>query len=81
MVPATCKKDEKQRRILRVRLEMAKFLQETLRESGIKGGKSIVGTDEFKAFFYKVRYTDSVVSAPCVSSAASPPIELNSNRH
>lgn len=34
---------------------MAKFLQETLRESGIKGGKSIVGTEEFKAFFYKVR--------------------------
>ncbi|KAF8323199.1 LETM1-domain-containing protein, partial [Clavulina sp. PMI_390] len=49
--------DEKQRRLLRVRLEMAKFLQETLKESGIKGGKSIVGTEEFKAFFYKVRST------------------------
>lgn len=33
---------------------MAKFLQETLRESGIKGGKLIVGTEEFKEFFYKV---------------------------
>jgi hypothetical protein len=48
------KQDEKKRKLLRVRLEMAKFLQETLRESGIKGGKSIIGTDEFKAFFYKV---------------------------
>ncbi|KAF8326351.1 LETM1-like protein-domain-containing protein [Cantharellus anzutake] len=46
--------DEKQRKLLRVRLEMAKFLQETLLESGIKGGKSIVGTEEFKEFFYKV---------------------------
>lgn len=35
---------------------MAKFLQETLRESGIKGGECIVGTEEFKAFFYKASF-------------------------
>jgi len=54
--------DEKKRKLLRVRLEMAKFLQETLRESGIKGGKTIIGTDEFKAFFYKVRSTGETPS-------------------
>lgn len=46
--------EEKERKLLRVRLEMAKFLQETLRESGLKTNAKIVGSDEFKEFFRKV---------------------------
>jgi len=34
---------------------MAKFLQETLRESGLKANAHIVGSEAFKAFFLKVR--------------------------
>jgi len=49
--------EEKQRKLLRVRLEMAKFLQETLRESGLKDNLKIVSSDEFKIFFRKVRST------------------------
>jgi len=33
---------------------MAKFLQETLRESPLKSNAKIVGTEEFKEFFKKV---------------------------
>ena len=47
--------EEKQRKLLRVRLEMAKFLQETLRESGLQANAHIVGSDAFKEFFRKVR--------------------------
>ncbi|WVQ70852.1 hypothetical protein IAR50_000377 [Cryptococcus sp. DSM 104548] len=47
---------EKQRKLLRVRIEMAKFLQETVRESGLKAD-SVVRSDEFKEFFRKVRST------------------------
>jgi len=39
-----------------MRLEMAKFLQETLRESGLKANAHILGSDAFKEFFRKVRY-------------------------
>lgn len=46
--------EEKSRKLLRVRLEMAKFLQETLRESGLKANAHIVGSDAFKEFFRKV---------------------------
>jgi hypothetical protein len=49
------KQDEKQRKLLRVRLDMAKFLQETLRESGLKANAHIVGSEAFKEFFRKVR--------------------------
>ncbi|CAE6424678.1 unnamed protein product [Rhizoctonia solani] len=48
---------EKQRKLLKVRLEMAKFLQDTLRESPLKSGSNILSTDEFKDFFLKVRST------------------------
>ncbi len=33
---------------------MAKFLQETLRESGLKANAHIVGSEAFKEFFRKV---------------------------
>lgn len=48
-----CSQNEKQRKLLRVRIEMAKFLQETVRESGLKAD-SVVRSDEFKEFFRKV---------------------------
>lgn len=41
--------------MIRVRLEMAKFLQDTLHESPLKANARIVGTEEFKEFFRKVR--------------------------
>ena len=48
--------EEKSRKLLRMRLEMAKFLQETLRESGLKANAHILGSDAFKEFFRKVRH-------------------------
>ena len=51
--------EEKQRKLLRVRLDMAKFLQETLRESGLKANSHIVGTEAFKEFFRKVPFNFS----------------------
>ena len=35
---------------------MAKFLQETLRESGLRANAHILGSDAFKEFFRKVRH-------------------------
>lgn len=47
--------DEKKRKLLKVRLEMAKFLQETIRESGLaKSPEKIKNSEEFKKFFRKV---------------------------
>ncbi|MCZ6914873.1 MAG: LETM1 domain-containing protein [Rickettsia endosymbiont of Ixodes persulcatus] len=48
------KQDEKKRKLLKVRLEMAKFLQETIRESGIKSPDKIKESETFKEFFRKV---------------------------
>ncbi|KAH9857644.1 LETM1-domain-containing protein [Lenzites betulinus] len=62
--------EEKQRKLLRVRLEMAKFLQETLRESGLKANVHIVGTEAFKEFFRKVRSTGESPSAQDVVNVA-----------
>ncbi|KAJ3932027.1 MAG: LETM1-domain-containing protein [Lentinula lateritia] len=56
--------EEKQRKLLRSRLEMAKFLQETLRESPLKANAHIIGCDAFKAFFLKVR---SIGESPSAS--------------
>lgn len=62
--------EEKQRKLLRVRLEMAKFLQETLRDSGLKANTHIVGSDEFKEFFRKVRSTGESPSAQDIINVA-----------
>ncbi|KAI0048538.1 LETM1-domain-containing protein [Auriscalpium vulgare] len=62
--------DEKQRKLLRVRLEMAKFLQETLRESGLKANAHIVGSDAFKEFFRKVRSTGESPSTQDIVNVA-----------
>ncbi|KAJ1308540.1 hypothetical protein OPQ81_004241 [Rhizoctonia solani] len=61
---------EKQRKLLKVRLEMAKFLQDTLRESPLKSGSNILSTDEFKNFFLKVRSTGESPSAEEVVKVA-----------
>lgn len=58
--------DEKKRKLLKVRLEMAKFLQETIRESGIKSPDKIKQSEEFKEFFRKVSFDslrDGLISA------------------
>ncbi|KAF7304782.1 MRS7 family protein [Mycena kentingensis (nom. inval.)] len=62
--------EEKQRKLLRMRLDMAKFLQETLRESGLKANAHIVGSDAFKEFFRKVRSTGESPSASDIISVA-----------
>ncbi|KAH9484328.1 LETM1 domain-containing protein mdm28, mitochondrial [Psilocybe cubensis] len=62
--------EEKQRKLLRVRLDMAKFLQETLRESGLKANAHIVGTETFKEFFRKVRSTGESPSATDIINVA-----------
>lgn len=46
--------EEKRRGLLKVRLEMAKFLQETIREGGLKASDKVKTSDEFKEFFRKV---------------------------
>jgi hypothetical protein len=46
--------EEKKRKLLKVRLEMAKFLQETIRESGIRNQTKIKESETFKEFFRKV---------------------------
>lgn len=62
--------DEKQRKLLRVRLDMAKFLQETLRESGLRANAHIVGSDAFKEFFRKVRSTGESPSSTDIINVA-----------
>jgi len=62
--------EEKQRKLLRMRLDMAKFLQETLRESGLRANAHIVGSDAFKEFFRKVRSTGESPSAQDVINVA-----------
>ncbi|KNZ45896.1 hypothetical protein VP01_770g3 [Puccinia sorghi] len=59
MLPSTFENEskelEKKRKLLKVRLEMAKFLQETLKETGMT--KKVHETEEFKDFFRKLRNT------------------------
>ncbi|KAF5365688.1 hypothetical protein D9758_003204 [Tetrapyrgos nigripes] len=62
--------EEKQRKLLRSRLEMAKFLQETLRESPLKANSHIVGSDAFKEFFRKVRSTGESPSSQDIINVA-----------
>jgi len=59
MLPSTFENEskelEKKRKLLKVRLEMAKFLQETIKETGMT--KKVHETEEFKDFFRKLRNT------------------------
>ncbi|KAI9497441.1 LETM1-like protein-domain-containing protein [Zychaea mexicana] len=61
MLPSTYEskstEEEKKRKLLKVRLEMAKFLQETIAESGFPGSDSSQTAKEFSDFFRKIRMT------------------------
>lgn len=61
MLPSTFESkfavEEKRRGLIKVRLEMAKFLQGTIKEGGITPGDKVKTSDEFKEFFRKVRST------------------------
>lgn len=49
---------------------MAKFLQETMRESGLQANAHIVGSDAFKEFFRKVRITGVSPTAQDITNVA-----------
>ncbi|GAA98194.1 uncharacterized protein L969DRAFT_45822 [Mixia osmundae IAM 14324] len=74
MLPSTFedkyKEEEKKRKLLKVRLEMAKFLQETLRETGMKSADKIRDSEEFKEFFRKVRSTGESPSTTDIVTVA-----------
>lgn len=46
--------EEKKRKLLKVRLEMARFLQETIAESGFPGSDNSHAAKDFSDFFRKV---------------------------
>ncbi|ORZ28861.1 LETM1-like protein-domain-containing protein [Lobosporangium transversale] len=66
MLPSTFEdkyaEEEKKRKLLKMRLEMAKFLQETIEESGIPGSSRAEAVKEFGDFFRKVRTTGEQAS-------------------
>lgn len=51
----TSHQEEKKRKLLKVRLEMAKLLTGTIRESGIAPSEKILNSETFREFFRKVR--------------------------
>ncbi|KAJ2964073.1 hypothetical protein NQZ79_g1017 [Umbelopsis isabellina] len=61
MLPSTFEdkfqEEEKKRKLLKVRLEMAKFLQETIAETGVPGSDDARAAKEFGDFFRKIRIT------------------------
>lgn len=67
--------DEKKRKLLKVRLEMAKFLQETIRETGIKSPDKIKESEDFKEFFRKVRFLSLLSRSP---NSANPERQVRS---
>ncbi|KAI7864336.1 LETM1-like protein-domain-containing protein [Spinellus fusiger] len=66
MLPSTfaskSQEDEKKHRLLKVRLEMAKFLQETISETGFAGSDHEKAAQEFTDFFRKIRMTGEQAS-------------------
>ncbi|KAF9290976.1 hypothetical protein BGZ68_005563 [Mortierella alpina] len=66
MLPSTFEdkfaEEEKKRKLLKMRLEMAKFLQETIEESGIPGSERAVAAKEFGDVFRKVRSSGEQIS-------------------
>ncbi|KAF9116138.1 hypothetical protein BGX27_004721 [Mortierella sp. AM989] len=66
MLPSTFEdkfaEEEKKKKLLKMRLEMAKFLQETIEESGIPGSSRAEAVKEFGDFFRKVRTTGEQAS-------------------
>lgn len=74
MLPSTFESkfavEEKRRRLIKVRLEMAKFLQETIREGGLQVSPKVAHSDAFKVFFRKVRSTGESPSQEDVTRVA-----------
>ena len=74
MLPSTFRDEskelEKKRKLLKVRLEMAKFLQDTLKESGVRSAERIRESDAFKEFFRKVRSTGETPSTDDIVNVA-----------
>lgn len=74
MLPSTFESkfaaEEKRRGLIKVRLEMAKFLQGTIREGGIQATDKVKTSDEFKEFFRKVRATGEKPSAQDIVKVA-----------
>jgi len=66
MLPSTFEdsfaEEEKKRKLLKLRLEMAKFLQETIEESGIPGSERALAVKEFGEFFRRIRTTGEQAS-------------------
>ncbi|KAN0062039.1 LETM1 domain-containing protein ylh47 [Thecaphora frezii] len=66
MLPSTFESkfaaEEKRRGLIKVRLQMAKFLQETIREGGLQATDKVKTSEEFKEFFRKVRSTGEAPS-------------------
>lgn len=74
MLPSTFESkfavEEKRRGLIKVRLEMAKFLQGTIREGGIQATDKVKTSDEFKEFFRKVRATGEQPSSEDIIKVA-----------
>ncbi|KAI8344125.1 LETM1-like protein-domain-containing protein [Chlamydoabsidia padenii] len=66
MLPSTFEnkslEEEKKRKLLKVRLEMARFLQETISETGFAGSDKEESAKEFADFFRKIRITGEQAS-------------------
>ncbi|KAI9475986.1 MAG: LETM1-like protein-domain-containing protein [Benjaminiella poitrasii] len=66
MLPSTyeskSQEEKKKMQLLKVRLEMAKFLQETISESGFPGSDHEKAAQEFADFFRKIRMTGEQAS-------------------
>ncbi|KAG0164917.1 hypothetical protein DFQ30_009229 [Apophysomyces sp. BC1015] len=66
MLPSTyeskSQEEEKKRKLLKVRLEMAKFLQETISETGFAGSDHAGAAQDFADFFRKIRITGEQAS-------------------
>ncbi|KAI8088768.1 LETM1-like protein-domain-containing protein [Halteromyces radiatus] len=66
MLPSTFEnkslEEEKKRKLLKVRLEMARFLQETISETGFAGSDNEESAKEFADFFRKIRITGEQAS-------------------
>ncbi|CAO3676141.1 unnamed protein product [Rhizopus stolonifer] len=75
MLPSTFENkklaEEKKKKLLQVRLEMARFLQETIVESGAISGTDPGAANAFGAFFHKVRMTGEQASTEDLLKIAS----------
>ncbi|KAI9209226.1 LETM1-like protein-domain-containing protein [Polychytrium aggregatum] len=67
MLPSTFEskfqEEEKKKRLLKVRLEMAKFLQDTIEEVAVSGSSKSTAAKEFSQFFAKYRNSGEIAPA------------------